>query len=75
MERILRSVATRNATAIAAQGPENGPGVNKLSHLIDSPSLHVILVGTGSPIATAGRVGSSTALVGNGHFVLIDAGK
>jgi ribonuclease Z len=39
-----------------------------------SPDLTVVLCGTGSPIADAGRAGSCTAVLAGGHFVVVDAG-
>jgi ribonuclease Z len=42
--------------------------------LLDDGSLHVILCGTGSPLADAARAGPCTAILGAGHFVLVDAG-
>lgn len=36
--------------------------------------LHVILVGTGSPIADAARAQACTAVIAGGEFILIDAG-
>ena len=42
--------------------------------LLEDGSLHVILCGTGSPLADAGRAGPCTAILGAGHFLLVDAG-
>jgi ribonuclease Z len=42
--------------------------------LLEDGSLHVVLCGTGSPLADAGRAGPCTAILGAGHFVLVDAG-
>jgi ribonuclease Z len=42
--------------------------------LLDDGSLHVVLCGTGSPIADPERAGPCTAILGAGHFVLVDAG-
>ena len=42
--------------------------------LLEDGNLHVILCGTGSPLADAGRAGPCTAILGAGHFVLVDAG-
>jgi ribonuclease Z len=42
--------------------------------LLGDGNLHVILCGTGSPIADAERAGPCTAILGAGHFVLVDAG-
>jgi ribonuclease Z len=44
------------------------------SDLLDDGSLHVILCGTGSPLAEPSRAGPCTAILGAGHFLLVDAG-
>src|SRR5262245_46416565 len=44
------------------------------SDLLDDGSLHVVLCGTGSPIADPERAGACTAILAGGHFFLIDAG-
>jgi glyoxylase-like metal-dependent hydrolase (beta-lactamase superfamily II) len=71
---LLRATINKTAAATAAQGPDNGPGYNRLSHLLDSPKIHVLLIGTGTPIVVEGRAGSCVAIVGCGVFFLIDAG-
>ena len=76
---ILKAALTRLGDAMAKeikeQGEENGPALNPLHSLIDSPDLHVILVGTGTPVASEHRSGPSTAVVGQGLFFLVDVGK
>ncbi len=42
--------------------------------LLDDGNLHVVLCGTGSPLADARRAGPCTAVLAGGHFVLVDAG-
>lgn len=42
--------------------------------LLDDGKLHVILCGTGSPLADPERAGPCTAVMAGGHFVLVDAG-
>jgi ribonuclease Z len=42
--------------------------------LLEDGDLHVVLCGTGSPLADAERAGPCTAILGAGHFVLVDAG-
>jgi ribonuclease Z len=42
--------------------------------LMDDGKLHVVLCGTGSPIADAQRAGPCTAILAGGHFFLIDVG-
>jgi ribonuclease Z len=42
--------------------------------LLGDGNLHVILCGTGSPIADPERAGPCTAILGAGHFVVVDAG-
>jgi ribonuclease Z len=64
----------RAAQQIKKQGRRNGPAPNKLHKLIDSPELHVILIGTGTPLVVENRSGPCTAIVGAGHFFLIDVG-
>lgn len=42
--------------------------------LMDDGTLHVVLCGTGSPIADEQRAGPCTAILAGGHFFLIDVG-
>lgn len=42
--------------------------------LLDDGQLHVVLCGTGSPVADAKRAGACTAILAGGHFVLVDTG-
>ncbi len=42
--------------------------------LLDDGALHVVLCGTGSPLADADRAGPCTAVLAGGHFVLVDVG-
>jgi ribonuclease Z len=42
--------------------------------LLSSPDLHVILCGTGGPIADPQRAGACTAIVAAGRVLLVDAG-
>jgi ribonuclease Z len=42
--------------------------------LLDDGKLHVVLCGTGTPIADAQRAGPCTAILAGGHFFLIDVG-
>ncbi len=42
--------------------------------LLQSPDLHVVLCGTGSPLPDAARAGACTAIVAGGQLVLIDVG-
>ena len=42
--------------------------------LPDEPGLHVVLCGTGSPLADAARAGACTAVLAGGEFFLVDAG-
>jgi len=44
------------------------------NELLDDGNLHVVLCGTGSPIADAERAGPCTAVLAGGHFVLVDVG-
>ncbi|HVN85224.1 MAG TPA: MBL fold metallo-hydrolase [Candidatus Binatia bacterium] len=44
------------------------------NELLDDGNLHVILCGTGSPIADPERAGPCTAVLAGGHFVLVDVG-
>ena len=54
-----RAVASRiNADGVAALGP----------------GLHVVLVGTGSPLPDASRAGPMTAVVADGRLIVFDAG-
>ncbi len=53
-----------------AQQPANQPG----TALLTDNQLHVILVGTGSPIADATRAQACTAVIAGGEFILIDVG-
>ncbi len=42
--------------------------------LLTDNQLHVILVGTGSPLADATRAQACTAVIAGGEFILVDAG-
>ncbi len=42
--------------------------------LLKSKDMHVVLCGTGSPIADASRAGACTAIVAGGELVLVDIG-
>jgi ribonuclease Z len=42
--------------------------------ILTSPDLHVILCGTGSPLADAERAGACTAIVAGGQIYLVDIG-
>jgi ribonuclease Z len=42
--------------------------------LLESPDLHVVLCGTGSPLPDADRAGPCTAIVAGGALYLVDAG-
>jgi ribonuclease Z len=42
--------------------------------LLDDGNLHVVLCGTGSPLADPTRASACTAVIAGGHFVLVDAG-
>jgi ribonuclease Z len=42
--------------------------------LVESPDLHVVLCGTGSPLADADRAGPCTAIVAGGALYLVDVG-
>ena len=44
------------------------------TELLDDAKLHVVLCGTGSPLADAERASACTAVIAGGHFVLIDSG-
>ena len=71
---VFERLAAKAAKALVKQGKHNGPALSALSHLIDSPDLHVILLGTGTPIIVEGRSGPCTAVVGGGKFYLVDVG-
>jgi ribonuclease Z len=43
--------------------------------LLDDGQLHLVLCGTGSPIADPERASACTAVLAGGHFLLIDAGS
>jgi ribonuclease Z len=42
--------------------------------LLQSPDLHVVLCGTGSPLPDKERAGACTAILAGGEFVLVDVG-
>lgn len=44
------------------------------NELLDDGNLHVVLCGTGSPVADADRAGPCTAVLAAGHFFLVDVG-
>lgn len=44
------------------------------NELLDDGTLHVVLCGTGSPVADPERTGPCTAVFAGGHFFLVDMG-
>lgn len=44
------------------------------TELLDDGKLHVVLCGTGSPIADPDRASACTAVLAGGHFVVVDIG-
>jgi ribonuclease Z len=42
--------------------------------ILQSPDLHVVLCGTGSPLPDPDRAGACTAVLAGGEFVLVDVG-
>jgi len=44
------------------------------TYLLDDGHLHVVLCGTGSPLADPERAGPCTAVLAGGHFMLVDVG-
>lgn len=44
------------------------------TELLDDGKLHVVLCGTGSPLADKDRAGPCTAVLAGGHFFQVDAG-
>src|SRR5262245_17951034 len=42
--------------------------------ILTSPDLHVVLCGTGSPLADAERAGACTAVIAGGRIYLVDVG-
>jgi len=59
--RIIERMAGRNLT---------GDRID----LLNDGKLHVVLCGTGSPIADRDRASACTAVLAGGHFVMVDAG-
>jgi ribonuclease Z len=56
--------------SVHAQQPANQPDAT----LLTDGQLHVVLVGTGSPLADATRAQACTAVIAGGEFLLIDVG-
>jgi hypothetical protein len=71
---IVDLLLKQQALAISKQDKLDGPNLNKLAYLINSSDLHVVLVGTGTPVIVENRQGPCTAIVGGGHFFLVDCG-
>jgi ribonuclease Z len=44
------------------------------TELLEDGQLHIVLCGTGSPLADKDRAGACTAVIAGGHFVLVDVG-
>ena len=42
--------------------------------ILEEPGLHVVLCGTGSPVADSRRAGACTAVAANGQLFLVDSG-
>ena len=64
-DRIESRIIARQAGR-ALQGDRND--------LADDQKLHVVLCGTGSPLADAQRASACTAVLAGGHFFLVDVG-
>jgi len=64
-DRIESRIITRRA-AQTLNGDRND--------LVDDGKLHVVLCGTGSPLADAQRASACTAVMAGGHFFLVDVG-
>ncbi|MBI3784896.1 MAG: MBL fold metallo-hydrolase [Deltaproteobacteria bacterium] len=64
-DRIESRIIARQA-AKALNGDRND--------LVDDQKLHVVLCGTGSPLADPQRASACTAVLAGGHFFLVDAG-
>jgi ribonuclease Z len=63
------------AACLAAVVFSQAPPLQRVNaHILDDGGLHVVLVGTGSPLADPGRASACTAVVGGGEFVLVDIG-
>ena len=74
---LIETAVTKVAKNVKQQNKHNkynGPQLNKLSNLIDSDDIHVIMIGTGTPLIVESRSGPCTAIVGGGYFILIDVG-
>ena len=72
--RIFEKGITNVAQEVKKQGPLNGPFPSSMCGLIDSEEIHVVLVGTGTPAICENRSGPCTAILGGGHFFLVDVG-
>ena len=72
--RIFERGITNVAKEVKKQGPLNGPFPCAMHDLINSEDIHVVLVGTGTPAICESRSGPCTAILGGGHFFLVDVG-
>lgn len=62
----IQSAIIERAASRALKGDRND--------LLDDGTLHVVLCGTGSPIADAERASACTAVLAGGHFFQVDTG-
>jgi len=63
----------RIADRVLERGVNQALQANR-SDLLDDGRLNVVLCGTGSPIAAAGRAAACTAVMAGGHFFVVDVG-
>jgi ribonuclease Z len=72
---LLAAVLPALAACDRAVDRQIAQGVQRVrGELLESPDLHVVLCGTGSPLADADRAGACTAIVVGGALYLVDAG-
>jgi ribonuclease Z len=70
---VAASGCDRIADRLLERGVKQGLKGNR-TDLLDDGRLNVVLCGTGSPIAAAGRASACTAVLAGGHFFMVDAG-
>src|SRR5258708_40142050 len=54
---------------------QSGAGAAPDTGWLNDGQLHVVLCGTGSPLADANRAEACTAIIAGGEFVLVDTGS
>lgn len=71
---MLGSLLVLFATSVVIPAQQPGGNSTSTGDVLSDGQMHVILIGTGSPLPDASRAQACTAIIAGGEFVLVDAG-